>query len=96
MQINKERVLILILTVITVLLITAYTFVDTLVIRKGYIESVENDCVVIVDTFGEAWEYNPEAGEDFQPEQKVRMFMDNNSTEREITDDIILKIIVDK
>ena len=93
---NRDKFFGLVLVVFVVFFLTVCSFADVIVVRKGYVENVENNCVKIVDNFGSLWEYNLGAGEEFSPEQRVTMVMSNNHTERQIEDDIILKIIVDK
>ena len=93
---NRDKFFGLVLVVFVVFFLTVYSFADVIVVRKGHVENVENNCVKIIDNFGSLWEYNLETGEEFSPEQKVTMIMSNNHTEREIEDDIILKIVVDK
>lgn len=90
----KDRVLILLLVVFTFLSIIFYNFVDTIVVRKGYVESIRNGYITIIDNFGEVWKSGIE-NENLYSGQKVKMIMNNNHTEDEIKDDIIMKIIVD-
>lgn len=96
MKENRDKFFGLVLVVFVVFFLTVCSFADVIVVRKGYVENVENNCVEIVDNFGSLWEYNLETEEEFDPGQRVTMIMNNNHTEREIEDDIILKIVVDK
>lgn len=96
MKRNKDKFFSLVLVVFVVFFLTICSFADVIVVRKGYVENVENDCVEIVDNFGSLWEYNLETGEELNPGQRVTMIMSNNHTERQIEDDIILKIVIDK
>ena len=93
---NRDKIFGLVLVVFVVFFLAVCNFADVIVVRKGYVENVENGYVEIVDNFGSLWGYNLEAGEEFSPEQRVTMIMSNNHTERQIEDDIILKIVVDK
>lgn len=68
--------------------------VDTRVIRKGTVETVENGIVEIVDKQGNIWQWKEE-GEKYSIGQNVKMIMNNNHTEDVIEDDIILKIKLD-
>ncbi len=96
MRRNKDKFFGLVLVLFIVFFFAVCNLAEIIVIRKGYVENVENNCVKIVDNFGTLWEYNLGTGEEFSPEQRVTMVMSNNHTERQIEDDIILKIVVDK
>jgi len=71
------------------------TKADSFVVRKGYVENVEDNVVTIVDTTGTMWKWE-------QNEQilnrwdNVKMIMDNNNTTSTKEDDIILKVRLDK
>ena len=91
----KDRILILLLVVFTFLSVIFYNFVDTIVVRKGYVESIRNGYVTIIDNFGEVWESGIENNQNLYSGQKVKMIMNNNHTEDEIKDDIIMKIVID-
>lgn len=69
--------------------------IDSLVTRKGYVESVENGIVKIIDTTGTIWKWEEEE-EDFNKWDNVKMLIDNNNTTTTEKDDIILKIKLDK
>ena len=74
---------------------TILTKVDSYVVRKGYVENVEENTVRIIDTAGCVWIWEAEEGETFNPWDKVIMKMDNNNTTTTEKDDIILKITID-
>lgn len=81
--------------VIVALLVVCFVCVakvNRTVVRKGYVDNVQNGIVTIVDTAGVAWEWEAEEGEDFAKGEHVKMVMDNNNTEQEIEDDVIVKI----
>lgn len=72
------------------------TKADSFVVRKGYVENVENNVVSIIDRAGCVWEWTAEEGEDFHRWDNVTLRMDNNNTTNTEKDDIILKITIDK
>lgn len=81
--------------VIVALLVVCFVCVakvNRTVVRKGYVDEVQNGIVTIVDTAGVAWEWEAEEGEGFAEGDYVKMVMDNNNTEQEIEDDVIVKI----
>ena len=75
---------------------TVLTKADSFVVRKGYVETVEGNCVMIIDRAGCVWEWTAEDGEEFHAWDNVTLRMDNNNTINTEKDDIILKITIDK
>lgn len=57
---------------------------------KGYVEEVENNTVTIVDTTGTKWEYN--FTENYNKDDKVKIYFNENKTTDNRKDDIIIKI----
>ena len=72
------------------------TKADSFVVRKGYVESIEDNVLKIIDTAGCVWEWEVGEGELFYRWDNVKMTMDNNNTTNTEKDDIILKIRLDK
>ena len=71
------------------------TKADSFVVRKGYIENVEDNVVTIVDTTGTMWKWEQDE-QTFDRWDNVKMIVDNNNTTSTKEDDIILKVRLDK
>lgn len=71
------------------------TKADSFVVRKGYVENVEDNVVTIVDTTGTMWKWEQDE-QTFDRWDNVKMIMDNNNTTSTEKDDIILKVRLDK
>ena len=71
------------------------TKADSFVVRKGYVENVEDNVVTIVDTTGTMWKWEQDE-QTFDRWDNVKMIVDNNNTTSTKEDDIILKVRLDK
>lgn len=64
--------------------------------RKVWVDSVNGNVVTFVDTAGEAWEYELDTDEretaNCETWTKAILTMNNNNTEFDITDDLIVNI----
>jgi hypothetical protein len=76
-----------------VLLITVFisSILNSLYTREGYISDINNDIIEITDNTGNIWEY--ESSFPYTKDEKVKLLMNNNLTDDNIYDDIIIKII---
>ena len=71
------------------------TFVDNVIVRECEVECLENNVVYFKDKTGNIWGWELEKGEGYHLGQKVCLIMNDNNT-KELKDDFILKIKVDK
>ena len=71
------------------------TKIDSYVVRRGCIETIENNTITIVDTSNTLWQYVDEKGK-FNKWDNVKIVINNNNTINTIEDDVILKITLDK
>lgn len=89
----------IIITVILFIFVALVLFmvscVESRYSTKGEIVWIENSVATIEDQAGNLWEWEIE-NEDLKIYDNVKLYMDNNGTERDNTDDVILKISVDK
>lgn len=69
--------------------------VDSIVVRKGTITTIEQNVVNIEDKSGNIWQWKMVDDEKYNIGQTVSMIMDTNNTEDTIEDDIIVKIKLD-
>ena len=84
------------LVVAIVLMFVIIWVAERIVVREGYVESVEEEIVTIVTNCGSVWEWSEENAS-YTAGDKVRLVMDNAGTERVIEDDTIRMIIkIDK
>lgn len=74
---------------------TALTFVDNTVTRECEVECFEDNVVYFKDKTGNIWGWELGKGEGYHLGQKVDLIMNDNNT-KELKDDFILKIKVDK
>ena len=93
---KRDKKLVIIFGIIAFVLFVICLKEDAIVNRKGYVESVENSIVTIIDTTGNVWEWEEEEGECFNKGDAVKVRMNNNHTINTIEDDIIVKIVIDK
>lgn len=70
--------------------------IDSYIIREGYVESIDNNTLTIVDTTGTVWIWKEKKEGQFNKWDNVKLVMDNHNTLNTIEDDIILKIKLDK
>lgn len=71
------------------------TFVDNVIVRECEVECFENNVVYFKDETGNIWGWELGKGEGYHLGQKVSLVMNDNNT-KELKDDFILKIKVDK
>lgn len=71
------------------------TFVDNVIVRECEVECFENNVVYFKDGTGNIWGWELGKGEGYHLGQKVSLVMNDNNT-KELKDDFILKIKVDK
>lgn len=60
--------------------------------RSAYVDNVKGEIVRLVDGRGHIWEWEKEENESFNLGEKVNLRFDNNGTDEEVTDDIIIRI----
>ena len=91
---GRKRVLVLILGLILAWMII-FTG-DRIVVRKGYVKSVEGEVVTIITSCGNVWEWS-EDNTTYSTGDYVKLVMSNAGTEKVIEDDVIKLIIkIDK
>lgn len=95
---NKKDnvILITMIILIAIVWILFVKCIDSRVDKKGYIYSIDNNVITVVDLAGDAWEWELEEGEEFTVGQHVILVMKDNGTKENEKDDIILKIKLDK
>ena len=71
------------------------TFVDNVIIRECEVECFEDNVVYFKDRTGNIWGWELGKGEGYHLGQKVDLIMNDNNT-KELKDDFILKIKVDR
>ena len=89
---------ILIMLLITGLFVgvnTGLTFIDNTIVRKCEVECFEDNVVYFRDGEGNIWGWELGRGEGYHLGQKVCLLMNTNNT-KELKDDFILKIRLDK
>ena len=67
--------------------------IDNNYTRECRVDSVENGVVTFVDTCGYKWEWELEEGETFQVNEEVKLLMNKNVTDNNITDDYIQRVV---
>ena len=60
--------------------------------RSAYVSEVKGDVIQLIDGRGHIWEWEKEKNESFNLGEKVLIKFDNNKTDEEVTDDIIISI----
>ena len=79
--------------ILSLLLVGVITWTaDRIIVREGYVNSVEGEVVTIITSAGSVWKWSEEEGA-FTSGERVRLVMDNRGTERIIEDDVIKYII---
>ena len=78
-------VFILLVAILSVTFTREYT-------RPAYVDNVRGEVVRLVDARGHIWEWEKEENESFNLGEKVNLRFDNNGTDEEVTDDIIIRI----
>lgn len=74
---------------------TVLTFVDNTIVRECEVECFGNNVVYFRDGEGNVWGWELGRGEGYHLGQKVSLLMNTNNT-KELRDDFILKIKLDK
>lgn len=85
---KERRARVLVLASIVLILLTT-SFISTTYTREAIVERVTTECVVLRDTCGNLWEYDTV---DVVEGQRVKLIMNTNLTDNDVTDDIITKI----
>lgn len=86
---------ILVLVTVLVSINTGLTFIDNIITRKCEVECFADNVVYFKDNEGNIWGWELGKNEGYHLGQKVDLIMNDNNT-KELKDDFILKIKVDK
>jgi len=86
---------ILLIVSVFVMINTGLTFVDNTIVRECEVECFEDNVVYFRDEQGNIWGWELGKNEGYHLGQKVSLLMNTNNT-KELKDDFILKIKVDK
>lgn len=74
---------------------TGLTFVDNITVRECEVECLVNNVAYFCDTEGNVWGWECDKREGYHLGQKVCLVMNTNNT-KELKDDFILKIKLDR
>lgn len=95
---NKEVKFIITMFLFITILVginTALTFIDNIIIRECEVECLADNVAYFRDGEGNIWGWELGRGEGYHLGQKVSLLMNTNNT-KELKDDFILKIRLDK
>lgn len=92
---QKKRIKIFFMIICFTMILLYVARVDSIVVRKGKVITIEQNIVSIEDKSGNIWQWEMVDDEKYNIGQAVSMIMDTNNTEDTIEDDIIVKIKLD-